>query len=171
MKALVVYESMFGNTETIARAVAGGLAEDFEVTLADVATIPLAEGMDLLIAGAPTHAFGLSRPRTRRDAKPSGTLRPGAEQIGLREYLNLSPLLTGLPAATFDTRLGRLWISGSAARTAGRRLRRLGCRMLTPPATFVVTDTAGPLIAGEPERAARWAAGVAALLPKQKHPV
>src|SRR5690349_14034559 len=118
MKALVVYESMFGNTEAVARAVAEGLAGTFEVTLADVATIPSAEGMGLLIAGAPTHAFGLSRPRTRLDARRSGTLRPGAEEIGLREYLNLSPHLSGLPAATFDTRLGRLWIPGSAARAA-----------------------------------------------------
>jgi hypothetical protein len=171
MKALVVYESMFGNTEAIARAVADGLAGAFEVTLADVATIPSAEGMDLLIAGAPTHALGLSRPRTRLDAKRSGTLRPGAEEIGLREYLNVSPLLTGLPAATFDTHLAWLWIPGSAARAASRRLRSLGCRLLAPPAPFLVTGTAGPLLAGERGRAASWAAGVAALLSKEQHRV
>src|SRR5690349_15623438 len=171
MKALVVYESMFGNTEAIARAVAGGLAGAFEVTLADVATIPSAEGMDLLIAGAPTHAFGLSRPRTRLDAKRSGTVRRRAEEIGLREYLDVSPLLTGLPAATFDTQLRAYWIPGSAARKARRRLRRLGCRMLAAPQTFRVTGTAGPLLPGERERAARWAAGVAALLVKEQHRV
>jgi hypothetical protein len=171
MRALVVYESMFGNTEAIARAVADGLGDAVEVTLADVATIPSAEGMDLLIAGAPTHAFGLSRPRSRLDAKRSGTLRPGAEEVGLREYLNLSPLLTGLPAATFDTQLNKYWIPGSAARKAARQLRRLGCRILTSPETFRVTGAAGPLVAGEPERAARWAAGLAALLPNQQHPV
>jgi hypothetical protein len=141
------------------------------VALADVATIPSAEGMDLLIAGAPTHAFGLSRPRTRLDAQRDGTVRPGAEQIGLREYLNLSPLLTGLPAATFDTCLARFWIPGSAARGAGRRLRRLGCRLLAAPETFRVAGLAGPLLDGEPERAARWAAGVAALLSQQQHRV
>jgi hypothetical protein len=103
MKALVVYESLFGNTEAIARAVADGLSGTCEVTVADVSTIPSAEDMDLLIAGAPTHAFGLSRPRTRLDAKRSGAVRPGAEEIGLREYLDVSPMLTGLPAATFDT--------------------------------------------------------------------
>ena len=171
MKALVVYESMFGNTEAIARSVANGLADAFEVTLADVATIPSAQGMDLLIAGAPTHAFGLSRPRTRLDAQRSGTVRPAAEVIGLREYLAVSPLLTGLPAATFDTKLRTLWIPGSAARKAHRRLRRLGCRMVAPPQTFLVTGTAGPLLPGERERAARWATGVAALLLKQEHRV
>jgi hypothetical protein len=171
MKALVVYESMFGNTEQIARAIADGLAGSFEATLADVTTMPSAEGMDLLIAGAPTHAFGLSRPRTRLDAKRSGTVRAGAEAAGLREYLNVSPLLTGLPAATFDTQLKKFWIPGSAARKARRQLRRLGCRMLAAPETFRVAGTAGPLLAGEQERAVRWAAGVGALLPKQQHRV
>jgi hypothetical protein len=52
MKALVVYESMFGNTASIARAVADGLAAHFEVTLADVSTTPSASGMDLIVAGA-----------------------------------------------------------------------------------------------------------------------
>ena len=41
MKALVVYESMFGNTEQIARAVADGLAESIEVQLAEVSQAPL----------------------------------------------------------------------------------------------------------------------------------
>jgi len=68
MKALVMYESMFGNTETVARAVADGMAGLFEVTVADVRTMPRASGMDVIVVGAPTHAFGLSRPSTRRNA-------------------------------------------------------------------------------------------------------
>ena len=163
MKALVVYESMFGNTETIARAVADGLAETCEVTLADVASAPSAEGMDLLVAGAPTHAFGLSRPSSREQAKQSGAVRAGATAAGLREYLAAAPPLTGLAAATFDTRVDKP-ITGSAARTAHRRLRRLGCRMLVPPTGFRVAGTAGPLLAGEADRARRWAAGLAAPL-------
>src|SRR4051812_30636188 len=132
MKALVVYESMFGNTETIARAIADGLAGAGEVTLADVATAPPAAGFDLLVAGAPTHAFGLSRPSSREQARHSGPVRPGATEAGLRESLATSPPLTGLAAATFDTRVDKP-ITGSAARKAHRRLSRLGCRMLVPP--------------------------------------
>jgi len=163
MKALVVYESMFGNTETVARAVADGLAETCQVTVADVASAPSAEGMDLLVAGAPTHAFGLSRPSSREQAGRSGAVRAGATAAGLREYLAAAPPLTGLAAAAFDTRVDKP-ITGSAARKADRRLRRLGCRMLVPPAGFRVAGTAGPLLPGEADRARRWAAALAASL-------
>ena len=167
MKALVVYESMFGNTETIARAIADGLGETCEVTLADVTAAPAAEGIDLLVAGAPTHAFGLSRPSSREQAKQSGAVRAGATGAGLREYLATSPPLTGLAAATFDTRVDKP-ITGSAARKADRRLRRLGCRMLVPPGSFRVTGTTGPLLAGEADRARRWATVLAATLERER---
>jgi len=163
MKALVVYESLFGNTGTIARAIADGLAGTCEVTLADVATAPSAEGIDLLVAGAPTHAFGLSRPSSRQQAGRSGPVRAGATEAGLREYLAASPPLTGLAAAAFDTRVDKP-ITGSAARKAHRWLSRLGCRMLVPPAGFRVGGTTGPLLAGEADRARRWAAALAATL-------
>jgi len=171
MKALVVYESMFGNTGRIARAIADGLAETAEVTLADVASAPPATGFDLLVAGAPTHAFGLSRPASREQAKTSGPVRAGATGTGLREYLAGSPPLTGLAAATFDTRVDKP-ITGSAARKADRRLRRLGCTMLVPPAGFRVAGTTGPLLAGEEDRARRWAAslGQAALSARTGRP-
>jgi hypothetical protein len=155
MKALVVYESLFGNTETIARAIADGLAGAF--------TAPSAEGFDLLVAGAPTHAFGLSRPSSREQAQQSGPVRAGATKAGLREYLATSPQLTGLAAAVFDTRVDKP-ITGSAARKAHRRLHRLGCRMLVPPAGFRVAGTTGPLLAGEEDRARRWAAALATAL-------
>jgi hypothetical protein len=134
MRALVVYESMFGNTEAIARAVADGLGE---VVLADVASIPSAAGVDLLVVGAPTHAFGLSRPATRQDASRQGTVRPGTADVGLREYLDVSPRLSGLAAAAFDTRIDKFWVPGSAAHKAHRRLRSLGCRMLDRRRAFM----------------------------------
>jgi flavorubredoxin len=57
MKALVVYESMFGNTRQIAEAIAAGLAESVDVAAVEVseATAEAAEGADLLVAGGPTH--------------------------------------------------------------------------------------------------------------------
>lgn len=170
MKALVVYESMFGNTEAVARAVADRLSEAFDVTLSDVRTMPPARDVDLLVVGAPTHAWGLSRPSTRVDAARQGTIREGATEVGLREYLNLSPALTGVAAAAFDTRVDKAW-AGSAARKAHRELRRLGCRTILPAKNFAVAGTTGPLVEGERERAARWAAELAATLLTEQHRV
>ncbi|MDN5761333.1 MAG: flavodoxin domain-containing protein [Microlunatus sp.] len=58
MKALVVYESMFGNTEQVARAVAAGLREVLEVTVREVSDTPIGavQDVDLVVAGGPTHA-------------------------------------------------------------------------------------------------------------------
>lgn len=171
MRTLVVYESLFGNTGAIARAIAEGLGEAGEVTLAGVATMPSAEGMDLIVAGGPTHAFGLSRPATRQDARRSGEILPGAAEVGLREYLDVSPLLTGLAAATFDTRVDKPRVPGSAAHKAGRQLRRLGCHLVIAPETFRVAGTTGPLLDGEKERARRWGTQVAAALLTSQHRV
>ena len=70
MKALVVFESMWGNTEKVAHAVAAGLAESMEVTTVDVSRAPTEAGAEfgLIVAGGPTHAFSMSRTRTRADA-------------------------------------------------------------------------------------------------------
>ena len=76
MKALVVYESMFGNTEQIARAVAAGISETVDVQLSEVADAPTDPGPDvaLIVAGGPTHAFSMSRENTRADAISKGAL-------------------------------------------------------------------------------------------------
>ncbi|HET6480490.1 MAG TPA: flavodoxin domain-containing protein [Actinoplanes sp.] len=162
MKALVIYESMFGNTEAVAHAVADGLGEAFEVRLAEAREIPSADGFDLLVVGGPTHAFGLSRPGTRQDAARQGDVRPGTADVGIREYLDVSPMLTGLTAAAFDTKVDKPLLPGSAAHKAHRRLRRLGCRMAQPPESFKVNGTTGPLVAGELDRARTWARQLAA---------
>jgi Flavodoxin len=162
MKALVVYESMFGNTETIARAVADGLRETLDVTFAEVTGMPRALGHDLLVVGAPTHAFGLSRPATRADAARQGTVRPDAVEVGLREYLDSSPPLTGIIAAAFDTRIDKAFVPGSAAHRAHRHLHRLGCRTPVGAQSFRVAGITGPLVAGEAERGRRWGVALAA---------
>src|SRR5690606_14826892 len=71
MRALVAFESMFGNTGLIAEAIADGLARHGEVETAEVGTAPvlLPAEVDLLVVGGPTHAFGMSRPGTRSSAK------------------------------------------------------------------------------------------------------
>jgi hypothetical protein len=156
MKALVIYESMFGNTEKVARAIADGLREKLEVTLADVRTMPGAYGVDLLVIGGPTHAFGMSRPSTREQAAQQGEIRPGAADVGVREYLACSPLLTGMSAAAFDTKVDKPWMPGSASGAAARRLRKLGFDLAVPPTSFLVDGITGPLGEGEVARARRW---------------
>lgn len=171
MKALVVYESMFGNTETIAHAIAEGLGEAFEVTLAEVNQLPPVSDTDLLVVGGPTHALGLSRPETRLEAARRGEARHGTTEVGIREYLDLSPTLTGVAAAAFDTKVDKPFLPGSAARKAHRRLHRLGCRMLLPAQSFLVSGTTGPLVDGEVNRARRWATELAAVLLTERHRV
>jgi flavodoxin len=72
----VVYESMFGNTKSVARAVADGLSERFDVDLRDVSQAPASDigPVDLIVVGGPTHAFSLSRPATRASALEQGAV-------------------------------------------------------------------------------------------------
>lgn len=164
MEALVVVESVFGNTRAVADAVAAGLGGRMDVRTADVATAPdELHGVDLLVVGGPTHAFGMTRASTRRSAaEQSGGAVPVAD-TGIREWLDRLPAGT-CPAATFDTRADRPRLPGSAAAAAARRLRRQGHRVLARPESFRVTGTRGPLVDGELERARQWGDALAAQL-------
>ena len=159
MRARVVYESMFGNTQVIAQAAAEGLAVSMTVDLEEVgsAATEIPGDVDLLVVGGPTHAFGMSRERTRESAAEQAVGGVVSAGDGLREWLGA---LTGgsraVAAAAFDTRIDKPRVPGSAAHGAEKRLRRLGMRMLVPAASFYVTDTSGPLVDGERERARGW---------------
>lgn len=162
MRSLVVFESMFGDTETIARAIADGLSRGMHVDVVDVATAPRVDAdVDLLVVGGPTHAFGMSRASTRGDAVRQGG-RAAAANTGLREWLDDLPPTTTARAATFDTKINKRFIPGSAARSASGVLRRHGFRLVAQPESFRVTGTPGPLIAGEEDRARRWGQSLAA---------
>ena len=156
-RALVVYESMFGNTRLIAEAVGGALSEQCTVQVVDVAHAPLAApDVELLIVGGPTHAFGMSRPSTRTGARDQGAT--GAVERGVREWLDevrfeRQPVV----AAAFDTRMRSRFPVGSARRPISRRLRRLGLHV-SSSASFVVSSTFGPLESGQLAAAQRWAA-------------
>jgi hypothetical protein len=166
MRAVVVYESMFGNTKTIAEAVADGLSAVLPVELVEVGDAPavLADDVELLVVGGPTHALGLSRPDTRRTALQQAGRDLQAGRTGLREWLaGLRFTLTGTAVATFDTRINRPRIPGSAARAAERRLRRLGFHVVSRAQSFYVGGTEGPLLDGEAGRARRWAERTAIL--------
>lgn len=167
-RALVLFESMFGNTETIARAVADGLGGGGAVDLVEVGDAPtvIADDVGLLVLGGPTHAFGMSRPSTRRSAAQQAEHGVVSRGIGLREWLAAVDVRNARPsAAVFDTMLaGPRWIRWmpSAGGGAHRGLRRLGLHMVAEPETFYVTDTTGPLADGEVDRARRWGERLAA---------
>jgi hypothetical protein len=165
MKALLVYESMFGNTQAVAEAVAEGIAVRMPVQVTEVGATSSQVGMDidLLVVGAPTHAFSMSRPATRENA--SHQARRGSvvsSRSGLREWLAGAVLPTGIPAAAFDTKMMRPRLPGSAAHAAEKRLRGKGSRPVGPVEHFYVTDTQGPLAEGELVRARAWGAAIGA---------
>ena len=162
MRTLVVFESMFGNTQEIATAVADGLSSHLSVDVVEVgaASTGIGDDVELLVVGGPTHAFGLSRPGTRQSAAEQAEEDLVSAGIGLREWLAAMPALHGgsrrVAAAAFDTRVKKPGLPGSAARAAGKRLRRLGYRLVVRPASFYVAGIPGPLLPGERERARTW---------------
>jgi hypothetical protein len=164
MRALVVYESMFGNTRAVAEAIATGLAAVGEVEALEVAEAPTGHlsGIDLLVVGGPTHALGLSREQTRASAVDETDQPLVSPGTGLREWLAALESPEGpIAAATFDTRTQRPRLPGSAAVAAGRRLRRLGFARALRPETFWVGGMTGPLVDGELERAHMWGLALA----------
>lgn len=164
MHALVVFESMFGNTKAIAEAVAEGLSSriDVETVAVDSAPVRVSESVALLVVGGPTHAFGLSRPDTRSTAAEQAGSTATSPVVGVREWLDRLEVPSGLRAATFDTRVSRPRVPGSAARKAEKRLRLLGAETVVAAETFWVRGTPGPLADGEIERARAWGRDLAA---------
>lgn len=153
MTALIVVESMFGNTRKIADRLAEALSERISVHVVDVADAPtvLPPDTTLLLVGGPTHVFGMSRASTRESAQQQGAAADPAR--GIREWLGQVDGTSGVPAAAFDTRTDHRFVPGRAARGASHRLARLGCLIVEAPLSFHVTGTGGPLAEGEEERA------------------
>ena len=161
-RALVVVESMFGNTRRIADAIADGMAPMLDVTVVNIGGAPDdLTGYDLLLVGGPTHVFGMSRPSTRHDAAGQARDIAVPTGAGIREWLDRLPHGHLPAAATFDTRINRPRLAGSAAKAAKRRLQRAGARIVAPATSFYVTDTQGPLAPDELERARGWGARLA----------
>jgi hypothetical protein len=160
---------LFGNTELVAGAVATGLRDaGVEVTSAEVGLAPApdeAPAHDLLVVGAPTHAFSLSRQSTRSDAVRQGA-DPTRAHTGLREWLDdVPPTETGVSlAACFDTRVTKVRRLPKAASTrAAHLLRRRGATLVEHPTGFLVHDVQGPLEPDELARAEAWGRRVAEL--------
>lgn len=160
MKALVVYDSAYGNTEQIARAIGDGLANQAEVEVLRVGQVQPEEltGCGLLIVGSPTQKF-------RPTAAVSDFLK-GIMQDGLK----------GTKVAAFDTRFPVSEIEknrvlsffvrlfGYAAKPISDRLEKKGGELIAPPEGFFVGGVEGPLLENELERAADWARQISGLL-------
>jgi flavodoxin len=152
MKALIVFDSFFGNTEQVARAIGDALASQGEVDVLRVGDVgpEHLSGLDVLIVGSPTRAFSPS-PATK---KLVGSIPSGG--------------LSGVKVAAFDTRIAvedtnsrilrfLVKLFGYAAGPIARKLEKKGGEVALPAEGFFVQDTEGPLREGELERAAEWA--------------
>jgi hypothetical protein len=158
-RALVVYESVLGNTQAVARAIAEGLGESRPVTVREVADAPdtIPPDVGLLVVGGPTHAFGMSRPETRADAEKEAPRQVVSTGRGIREWLDgLSPGDGHLPTVTFDTRVDKPHLPGSAAKKARKQLSHKGFPPFEEPHSFYVHGKAGPLADDELARAKSW---------------
>jgi hypothetical protein len=129
MKALVVYESMFGNTELVARAIGAGLGADAVVKVARAPTF-VPDDVDVLVVGGPTHTRGMSRPKTRAQAVERGASDPGTAD-GVREWLGQLNVPRAIIGAAFDTRVaGPKLLTGAAAAGIKNHLSSAGLRVV-----------------------------------------
>jgi hypothetical protein len=148
MKALVVYESMYGNTHLIANAIAGGLRAHVDTTVvrADTVDSDVLEHADLVVVGGPTHAHGMSRASTRKAAVAAAgkadsdlVLDTEGHGLGLREWFASFDRLERR-AAAFDTRVDLpAALTGRASKGVARELRRHGATLISAPRSFLVT--------------------------------
>jgi Flavodoxin domain len=170
MRAVVVYESMYGNTHQVADAIGAGLEAAFDVSVVPVSQAGPAvlADADLVVVGGPTHMHGMSRASTRKWAvqaanRPVGDLKvePGALGRGLREWFG-SLGRYPVKAAAFDTRLpGPAAMTGRASKGVTRLLRRHGFDVVAEPESFLVTKQ-DRLRPEETTRARGWGSTLAA---------
>ena len=141
MKTLVVYDSLYGNTKTVAQSIGDAIPDEVEVLHVKEANASGLDAYDLLIAGAPTHG-----------AKPSPDMQAFLDQIGVRA-------LEGVKVAAFDTRMMVKLITmfGTAAPKIAKALVEKGGTQVGKPIGLYVKGGEGPLKDGEIERAAAWA--------------
>ena len=146
MKALIVYDSVYGNTEKIARAIAEAITPSGEVKVLRAGEANPSElaSINLLIVGSPTHG--------------------GRPTPAIQDFLNKVPELSlkSVNVAAFDTRISTkiVGVFGYAAGRIAGNLKRKGGTLIASPEGFFVTGSKGPLKEGELERAAGWAKGI-----------
>ncbi|MHB8960461.1 MAG: hypothetical protein ACYDAN_12610 [Candidatus Limnocylindrales bacterium] len=171
MQVLVVYESMYGNTATVAAAIAAGIGEGAVAVEAGAGPHVLPADVELIVVGGPTHAHGMSVSATRVDAASrvsEPTLSSGG--YGIREWISDLRAERSLLFATFDTRIrGPKVLWGSAAESAAKALTAAGHRPALTPISFMLDGMFGSpydrIPAAEIERARAFGARLAECLP------
>jgi flavodoxin len=156
MKAVVVYESLWGNTAAIARAVAEGFGPDARALTTDEATGRVVAEADVIVAGAPVIGFSLANERARENIamqEIGAPTPPDTSHPSLRHWLAELPA-GDKPVATFETRIW--WSLRGATGTIEHGFRRAGYRTIAKGEKFIVDGKYGPLREGEVERAREW---------------
>jgi hypothetical protein len=167
--AVVVYESVFGDAEKIARAIAEGLSGHMSVDVIAAKDGPRELGHDvqLLVVGGPNHAMGMPRPSTREGAVKQYGAEIGDTHSGLHEWLDRTHFAHTVSAAAFDTRLDHpklITKIDHASKTEEKLLKTHGATLAAPAEHFLVVDAQGPLAEGEEERASQWGRALAELV-------
>ena len=143
MKVLIVYDSVFGNTEQVAQAIGNALGSQEDVEILRVSNVKPEQltGLELLIVGSPTHG-----------GRPTPVIQDFLNRVS-------EPAIRGINVAAFDTRLSTrlVGIFGYAAGRIAGSLKRKGGTLIASPEGFFVKGKEGPLKEGELERAASWA--------------
>lgn len=161
MKAVVVYESLWGNTAAVAREIAAGLGGETRALNTAEATAEAIDGVDLIVAGAPVFAFHLSSDRAREDIRRNPGMDappPDLSHPSLRSWLDALPAGHGFSAA-FDTQVPGPF--GKGAPAIAKELEAKGFTRLAEPTGFMVKGKYGPHRPGELERARAWGAELA----------
>ena len=160
MKAVVVYESHWGNTAEIARAVADGIGPETRVLTTEEASAEAVADADLLVVGAPVIAFGLPSPRAEDSVAATADEAPTPPtMVNPPMFWWLADLPEGTgEAAAFETHVR--WTPGGATGAIERGLARKGYHLTADAGKFVVKGRYGPLREGELERARVWGSGL-----------
>jgi len=161
MKTIVVYESFWGNTAAVAKAIAEGIGPDARVMSTSDAKGEALAGVGLIVAGSPIIGFQLPTEKMRNDmaAKPGkAPSPPDLSHPSMRAWLESLPKGSG-QAAAFET--GFRLSPGGAAGTILKMLKTSGYEPVAKKERFLVKGSYGPVRAGELERAKAWGAALA----------
>lgn len=157
-QAIVVYESHWGNTAAIARAIAEGIGPAARALSTAEATAAISADADLIVAGAPLLGFSLPTEQMLKSLAANAGRDPTPPDLthpSMRAWLEALPQGNARVAA-FETRIW--WSPGSAAKAILSKLEALGYRAMAQPERFIVQDKYGPLRDGELEKARAWGA-------------